>query len=122
MTLSIKEIEKLVSEYKKILKSNISTDYTRFIIDMNSDFQLTDNLHSMTRLLQHNKNQNTKYIEYKISSDCKTITFNNECFQIPNWYNKNMILIRDNKTLEMIFIGIISNKISKLQNYKSRFK
>ena len=86
---------------------------------------LTDNYSNsdyMARLLQENKLQYIKYIDYQIINDCKTIVLNGKHFDIPTWYNKNMILIRDSKTLEMIFYGIINDKIDEMNYYKSKLK
>lgn len=123
LDLSIEEIERRICKYRKLLKSNIVVGLTKIKIDMNpymSNISSSNNY--MTKLLQGNMAQNIKYIDYKILNDCKTIILNGKSFDIPSWYNKNMILIRDSKTLEMIFYGIINNKIDEMNYYKSKLK
>ena len=46
------------------------------------------------------------YVPYEISTDLTTITIQNRQYKIPNWYNKEMIKQKDQKTLEMILISL----------------
>ena len=49
------------------------------------------------------------YVPYEISTDLTTITIQNRQYKIPNWYNKEMIKQKDQKTLEMILISCNTN-------------
>ena len=64
-------------------------------------------------------NSDVRYINYEVTPDLENIIINNKIFKIPDYFNKNMIRISDNKALEMIFIQIVYNKI---QYYKSKIK
>mgnify|MGYP003571404962 CR=1 FL=1 len=98
---------------KKIYtKSKIHFGLTTINIEIYSDFNISSN----TVLKDCIKSQ-IIYFDYEIHANCSKILINNEIHNIPNFYNKDMIRIRDNKTLEMIFLQIIYNKL-----YKSKLK
>jgi hypothetical protein len=41
-----------------------------------------------------------------ISEDCSTLKYAGNSYEIPSFYNKEMIKIRDKRTLEMVFISL----------------
>lgn len=49
--------------------------------------------------------------QYKLSDDLKTLTYKGCTYNIPDFYNKKMIKLRDVKTLEMIFISLGLNGV-----------
>lgn len=43
---------------------------------------------------------------YKIDDDNNTITIQGACYSIPSYFNKEMIKVRDKKTIDMILIAL----------------
>ena len=42
----------------------------------------------------------------EIAEDCKTFTYKTNVYNIPDFYNKEMIRQKDSKTLDIIFKGL----------------
>ena len=99
-----------------ILKSEINISLTKIKINTYKPNNY------LSELLKENQSEHVKYINYQIINNGNTIILNGKSFDIPKWYNRQMILIRNSKTLEMVFYGIINNKIDELNCYKSKLK
>lgn len=60
---------------------------------------------------------------FKVSYDLKTVYTNNTFYDIPCFYNKEMLKIYDEKTWSMIFYQIFSNEVlSALAKFKNLSK
>ena len=115
LTLKQNNLKDSIARLNKYLKeSNITFESSKIKIELLNIFDLPKNSIGLKSTIDE-----IKYIDYEITPDFKYIIINKRIYEIPDFYNKNMIKIRDNKTLEMIFRQIIYNTI---QDYKSRLK
>ena len=64
---------------------------------------------NLSNLALNGTSNEVYYVPYEISADLTTITIQNRQYKIPNWYNKEMIKQKDQKTLEMILISCDTN-------------
>ncbi len=64
----------------------------------------------------------TRKLEYKISEDLKEITIQGKHFNIPDFFNREMIKIRDLKTMQMVFYSILDDMIRLKNKEKTNAK
>lgn len=105
-----KEIKHIFTKYFDIFIKIEPVELIKILNDIysNAEILFSENEIKITR-----KEEIYKF-DYTISKNNTEIVINKIAYEIPNWYNKEMIKIKDLKTLQMIFYGILSDEIQNL--------
>ncbi len=107
----------LLEDYRDKIKTKISIDFfdetvKAFIVyPKRKEIKKIDS--ETQQLLDAKRNLLILRTKFKISADCKFVFVKNQTFEIPTYYNAEMIRKEDEKTWQMIFYEIFKTEIQQ---------
>lgn len=108
----------LLEDYRQKIKTKISIDFfnetVKFFIVYPKTKETKENDNSNTQqLLDAKRNRLILRTKFKISTDYKSVTVKNQTFEIPTYYNVEMIRKEDEKAWQMIFYEFFKTEIQQ---------